>query len=382
MSDVVPAVFWASALLLAYTYLGYPALVWLWASLRARPERDADGEPRVSVLIVGHNESSRVRARIQNLLALDYPADRLEILFGSDGSTDDTAEAAREFEPSGVIVIAFERRRGKAAVLNDLFAKARGEIVVCGDARQRFDVRALRALVGPFTDPRVGVVSGELILTDGAGARSVGAGVGFYWRYEKFIRRHESRVDSVVGATGAIYAARRALVEPIPDDTVLDDVLIPLRIARRGYRILFEPRARAYDRVAATAREESTRKIRTIAGNFQLLVRERWLLSPWQNRLWLQTVSHKALRLATPLLHVAAFATNLALAASPLYRWTLAAQVLFYTAALAGYALRDCRRRVPLLSVPYVICLLAGTTIIGFVRFATRRQHVTWDRAG
>jgi len=130
-----------------------------------------------------------------------------------------------------------------------------------------------------------------------------------------------------------------------------------------------------------SAREEFIRKARTIAGNFQLFARERWLLNPARNRLWLQTVSHKGLRLTTPLFHVGAFATNLSLAASPLYRWTLAAQLLFYTAALAGYALRHHRRRVPLFSVPYIVCLLATTTIVGFLRFATRRHHVTWDGA-
>jgi len=372
--------FWVSVLLVGYTYLGYPALMGAWAALRSRPPRSLGGKPMVSVVIVAHNEAMRIAGRLENLLALDYPRDRLEVLLASDGSTDGTPERARAYVQAGVRVISFETRRGKSAVLNDLVGKARGEIVVLADARQRFETGALRALVGPFANPQVGAVSGELILTENAEGTAVGEGVGFYWRYEKFIRRSESRVDSAVGATGAIYAIRRDLFEPIPEDTILDDVLIPMRIARRGYRVLFEPRARAFDRAAATAGEEFGRKVRTIAGNFQLFAREVWLLNPFRNRLWLQTVSHKGLRLLSPLFLIAAFWANLLLADAPFYRWTLVGQIIFYGAALAGYARRDARRKFPLLIVPYVLCLLSWATVVAFLRFLTGRQRVTWEK--
>jgi len=372
--------FWVSVLLVGYTYLGYPALMGAWAALRSRPPRSLGGKPMVSVVIVAHNEAMRIAGRLENLLALDYPRDRFEVLLASDGSTDGTPERARAYVQAGVRVISFETRRGKSAVLNDLVGKARGEIVVLADARQRFETGALRALVGPFANPQVGAVSGELILTENAEGTAVGEGVGFYWRYEKFIRRSESRVDSAVGATGAIYAIRRDLFEPIPEDTILDDVLIPMRIARRGYRVLFEPRARAFDRAAATAGEEFGRKVRTIAGNFQLFAREVWLLNPFRNRLWLQTVSHKGLRLLSPLFLIAAFWANLLLADAPFYRWTLVGQIIFYGAALAGYARRDARRKFPLLIVPYVLCLLSWATVVAFLRFLTGRQRVTWEK--
>jgi biofilm PGA synthesis N-glycosyltransferase PgaC len=386
MSDITlslwTVVFWGSALLLTYVYVGYPALAWARAALRGRPpERQSELSP-VTVLIVAHNEAAQVTGRIENLLAQDYPADRLEIVIASDGSTDRTVELARAWEPAGVSVIAFEARRGKSAVLNDVVPKARGEIVVLADARQRFDPGVIRALVERFGDPRVGAVSGELILTTAPGGTAVSRGVGFYWRYEKFIRRHESRVDSTVGATGAVYAIRRDLYEPIPEDTILDDVLIPLHIARRGYRVLFEPAACAWDRAAATAREEFARKVRTLAGNFQLFARERWLTRPRQNRLWLETVSHKGLRLLAPLLHAATFLASAALTGSLFYRSVFAAQVAFYAAALGGYATRNAIWRTPVLSVPYVICLLNFATVIGFARFIAGRQRVTWDKAG
>jgi poly-beta-1,6-N-acetyl-D-glucosamine synthase len=382
LSAICTVLLWGSALLLAYVYVGYPAVIWTWAALASRPGRRTAEEPSVTVLIVAHNEAAHIAAKLDNVLALDYPHDRLEIVLASDGSTDATVELARVWEPAGVSVIAFEARRGKPAVLNDLVPKAHGEIVLLADARQRFAPGVIRALVERFGDPRVGAVSGELVLTSGPEGTAVGHGVGFYWRYEKFIRRSESAVDSTVGATGALYAIRRDLFEPIAGDTILDDVLIPLRITRRGYRVLFEPVACAWDRAAAKAREEFARKVRTLAGNFQLFARERWLLDPRQNRLWLQAVSHKGLRLLTPLLHGAALAANVALAGSPAYRWLLLAQATFYAAALGGYASRNSRTRTPLLSVPYVICLLNCATVIGFLRFATGRQRVTWDRLG
>jgi len=375
----VELIFWVSVALLAYAYVGYPALVAARARLRPRPPARG-GEPTVSIVIVAHDEATRIGARIQNLLALDYPADRLEIVIASDGSSDGTPERARAWEPEGVTVVAFETRRGKPAVLNDVVPKARGEIVVMGDARQTFDARALRELVTPFGDAGVGAVSGELILR-ADGETHVGEGVGFYWRYEKFIRRHESRADSTVGATGAIYAIRRALFVPIPPDTILDDVLIPMTIARRGYRVLFEAGARAYDRPAATAREEFRRKVRTIAGTFQLFARGRWLLSPRQNRLWLQTVSHKGLRLLSPLLLLAIAGSNVLLLGHGLYRLSLGAQVVFYAAALLGWLTPNARTRIPFMGVPYVFCLLNWATAVAFVRFLSGRQRVTWDKA-
>ncbi len=376
---MIEALFWACIILLAYTYFGYPALIGARAAFRPPPPRARAHEPTVSLVIAAHNEAERTGARLENALALDYPRDRLEILLVSDGSTDGTVERARAWEPLGVTVLGFEGRRGKPAVLNDVVPKARGEIIVFGDARQRFDPQALRALVAPFADPEVGAVSGELILTNETGA-PVGEGVGVYWRYEKFLRRSESRVDSTIGATGAIYAIRRALFHPIPEDTLLDDVLIPARIVRRGYRVLFEPGARAWDRAAANPAEELTRKVRTIGGTFQLFAREQWLLNPFRNRLWLQTVSHKGLRLLGPLLLVVAFAANLPLLDRAPYRWTLGAQGLFYAAALAGHLLRKARRRIPLLGIPYVFCLLNWATVVALVRYLTGRLPVTWEK--
>jgi len=378
---IAVATFWLALLLLLYAYLGYPALIGAWARLRPHPVARGTSLPSVTIVVVAHNEADRIGARIDNLGALDYPRDSLEILIVSDGSTDGTAERALAHAPSGTRVVAFPARRGKPAVLNEIVPQARGEIVVLADARQRFDRGAVRALVAPFDDPEVGAVSGDLILTDEAGDTAVGRGVGAYRRYESFVRLSESRVGSTVGATGAICALRRSLFQPLPEDTLLDDVLIPMRIVRRGYRVLFEPAARAYDRAPATAREEFGRKTRTLAGNFQLLVREQWLWNPIGNRLWVQTVSHKVLRLMGPVLLVAAFASNLLLIGRTGYRLGFLAQLAFYAGALLGGLLRGRKGRFPLLSLPYTFCLVNGAALVGAFRFFTSRQRVTWDKA-
>ncbi len=372
--------FWSCVSLLVYVYVGYPILIGLWAPFRSRPPIREEACPHASIVVVAHNEGARIEHRISNLLALDYPEERLEILLASDGSTDDTAARARSYASDRIRVIEFESRRGKAAVLNEVVPQARGDIVVLADVRQRFAPGVLRALLGRFSDPQVGVVSGELILERHPFVNGVEEGVGFYWRYEKFIRATESQIDSTVGATGAVYAIRKSLFESIADDTVLDDVLIPMQIARRGYRVVFEREALAYDQAAPNASSELTRKVRTIAGNFQLFARNSWLLNPFQNRLWFQAWSHKLLRLLSPFALLGTFGANLLLLDKAPYQWTLGLQAAFYTAALAGCRWRNSARTPTLLSVPYMFCFLNWATALAFVRFASGQQGVTWER--
>lgn len=372
--------FWMAFLLLGYVCLGYPLVARIRAAVRPLRREKAPIEPTVSIIVAAHNEGRRIGARLENLLALDYPRERLEIIIGSDGSDDDTVAKAREYESAGVVVHAFPSRRGKPALLNELVPAAHGEIVLFADARQRFDPHAIRALVANFADPQVGAVSGELVIAAPDEGKTIGTGAATYWQYEKLIRSTESRSGSTVGATGAIYAIRKALFEPLPDDTILDDVLIPIRIARRGYHVVFEPAAKAFDAAPASGRDELIRKARTIGGLFQLFARERWLLNPRSNPLWFETVSHKALRLGLPILLATLLLANLALMELPQYQVTLAAQTVFYAAAAAGCGQSHARRRRMLLTLPYTMCLMSWATIVGFARFVTDRQQVTWER--
>ena len=374
-------IFFIAALLLFHAYFGYAMVLKLWAVLRPRPVLRRRVEPFVSVLIAAHDEADAIGARVRNLLELDYPGDRLEILVGSDGSTDGTGFVARRSGDARVHVVEFETRRGKPSVLNDLADRARGDLLLFADARQRYERHALRALVAPFADARVGGVGGALLIGRSGGG-ALGAGAGAYRRLDDALRADESWVDSTVGLSGAIYAIRADLFEPLPADTILDDVLTPMRVTRRGFRVVFEPQARAFDRAPASAHEEFSRKVRTLAGNLQLLSREPWMLSPLRNRLWFQTVSHKGLRLLGPVLLLLMLVASVRLAPGSPFAVLLFGQAFFYAAATAGWLLRDLPQAPRLLGFPYTFCLFNAAAAVAIARFLLRRQTVTWRRTG
>jgi cellulose synthase/poly-beta-1,6-N-acetylglucosamine synthase-like glycosyltransferase len=266
------------------------------------------------------------------------------VIVVDDGSRDGTSAAVADLAESGRIVLVRQENAGKAAALNAGVAAARNEILVFADARQRFAVDALRHLVAPFADPRIGGVSGELMIDAEAadGARTtdgsaVSEGVGLYWRYEKWLRQRESDIGSTLGVTGAIWALRRAAWRPLPANTLLDDVLTPMRVVLDGFRVVFASGARAFDVSSPDAGTERRRKVRTLAGNFQLLRLEPRLLVPGVNPVWLQFVSHKLGRLAVPYALVALLVSSAALAPTrAVYGVALALQVLFYVLAAHG----------------------------------------------
>ncbi len=292
--------FWCSFGFLFYTYVGYPLLMELWA--RVRPERLCPVErelPSVTVVIAAYNEQERIVARLQNLLAQRYPERLLDVIVVSDGSTDRTAEVVRELNHPRITLVELEQNRGKAVALNHGVERAGGQIVVFTDARQRFAPDAIDQLVKPFGDPRVGGTTGELLLCESEEGGEP-RGVGLYWRYEKMIRASESRVDSTVGATGAIYAIRRWLYRELPTGLILDDVLTPLNVTAQGYRLKMVREALAYDWLSETLAEEFQRKVRTLAGNIQLIQLAPWVMNPYKNRLFFQWFSHKFCRLLAP----------------------------------------------------------------------------------
>jgi biofilm PGA synthesis N-glycosyltransferase PgaC len=348
------AVFWLSVAVIVYVYAGYPVLLGAWARLvvlrSRRHAADAHRRPTpvlppVTVIIAARNEARRLPARIQNLLASDYPRDRLQIVVASDGSTDNTMDALAPF--AGAVELLLLPTGGKARALNAAVAHARHPILVFADARQRFAPDTIRRLVRHFERLSIGAVSGELVLDceTGQSGSSVGDGVGAYWKYEKWLRRREAIVGSTLGVTGAVYAMRRDLWRPLPAETILDDVLGPMRIVLRGYRVLFDDTALAFDETSKDVAAETERKVRTLAGNYQLVALEPRLLIPGLNPVWLQFVSHKLGRLAVPYALLAVLASSAWLAPqSWLYAAALGGQLLFYGLAAYG-AVLDRRRR-------------------------------------
>jgi cellulose synthase/poly-beta-1,6-N-acetylglucosamine synthase-like glycosyltransferase len=386
-------VFWLCLGLLVFAFAGYHALMWLWARQVKRgqpaalePVPDAD-LPRMTVVLVARNEEARVPGRVANLLGGDYPAGKLDVLLVSDGSTDGTAEAGRQ---AGARVLERPERRGKSACLNAGVGEATGEIVAFADARQEFAPDTLRRLAEAFARcPRAGAVSGSLeIAATGAGAAG---GVDIYWRLEKLLRHSEAVVDSAIGCTGAVYAVRRELWDAVPEDTLVEDVVIPMRIAQRapGWRVLFEPAAMAYDPQKLEPEKEKGRKRRTLAGNFQMIARyPHWLL-PGGHRLWWQLISHKYLRLGGPLFLLGMLLANLALAAFPpasggswillflngLYRITFLGQLAFYGLAVAGMLFPALKTKA--LSIPAGFVFLNLQVLEG-LSFFLKRRGVGW----
>lgn len=352
-------VFWASTCIILYVYLGYPLLVAVWARLDPRPVRKASASdhnawPSITIILAARNEAARLPERLSNLLDLPYPG-RRDLVVVSDGSTDGTAEAVADFAharqlSSATIRLVRLPAGGKPLALNAGVASATGEILVFADARQRFSTQALVELAANFSDDRVGGVTGELMLDceeADATDSSVGDGVGLYWKYEKWLRRNESAVWSTLGATGAIYALRRSLWSPLPAETLLDDVLAPMAAVLQGYRIIFEERAVAYDRASADAGAESRRKVRTLAGNYQILAQQPRLLLPVVNPVWVQYLSHKIGRLLVPWALLSVLISSALLAPSSwLYSAALTVQVGFYGLAGLGALMewRACRR--------------------------------------
>jgi cellulose synthase/poly-beta-1,6-N-acetylglucosamine synthase-like glycosyltransferase len=362
--------FWAALLLIVYAYAGYP--VWLrgLAAARRLPVRPGSDEPTVSVVIAAHNEQVNLPGKLRNLSELDYPRERLEIVVVSDGSTDETAEILGRAEGSIVAVILPEAR-GKAVALNQAVRVSKGKILVFFDTRQMVDADVLRQLCSCFADPGIGAVSGELLLVDAEG-RPAGDALGLYWRIEKIVRRLESASGSVVGVTGAIYAMRRELWTDLPEDTILDDVLVPMNVARAGKRVTFQPAAIARDRVQGSDREFA-RKVRTLTGNYQLLRLAPWLLTP-SNPLLFRFVSHKLLRLAVPFLLAILLASS-ACAHGLFYKAAFAAQLIFYGLAGLGW-ITPAMRRFRLVSVAETFTMLNVAAAVAFYNFAAGRDKV------
>ncbi|MGC2369216.1 MAG: glycosyltransferase family 2 protein, partial [Candidatus Sulfotelmatobacter sp.] len=263
-------VFWVSAFLIAYTYVGYAAWLWLQAQLFPWPVMRMRQELPISIVMVVRNEERVLEDKLGNLLSLDYSPELCQIVIVSDGSTDRTEEILREHvDNPRVQVVMNQLSRGKASGLNDAFNLAHGDLVIFTDARQKIEPGALRVLAESFADPDVGCVSGELMLGD-LDSGETGRGMGLYWRIEKQVRELEAASGSVVGATGALYAVRRDLLTAVPEGTILDDVYIPMQVVKQGKRVVFEPRARAWDSPDLGGGLEFARKVRTLSGNYQL----------------------------------------------------------------------------------------------------------------
>ncbi|HZP65765.1 MAG TPA: glycosyltransferase family 2 protein [Rudaea sp.] len=341
------AIFWISAAIIAYTYVGYAVLVALYARRHTQLPLQAPATPAVTVVIAAYNEARRIGERVRNVLALDYPADKLSVVVVSDGSEDGTERAAAVGD-ARVRVVSLPHNVGKAAALNAAFVAVETEYAVFSDARQRFAPDALRRLMAPFADPRVGAVTGELEIAERMPTGAKAATDGLYWRMEKRLREGEARVGWLHTVTGAVYALRTELFRALPAGLLLDDMWIPLHVAFAGRRIWMARDAIAYDEPSASVGEEYRRKLRTLAGNWQLIARMPRLLDPRANPVFFPWLSHKLLRLVAPWALVAAWWSS-ARAEGAIYEFAFYAQTAAYAGAAFALVAPRIAARIPLL---------------------------------
>jgi len=343
------AVFWVSIALLAYTYVGYAVLIRVLS--RRSGIADSALTPPLTVVIAAYNEAARIAARVRNVLEQDYPAQNLSVIVVSDGSTDGTERAAAVEDPR-VRVIALAQNGGKAVAINAALENVQTEFVVFTDARQRFAPDALKRLLAPFADAQVGAVSGELEILDNFSESDRPphpAPIGLYWRMEKSLRDGEASIGWLHGVSGAIYALRRELFTPLPAGTILDDMWVPLHVVFAGRRIAMARDAVAFDSSSAGSHEEFRRKVRTLAGNWQLIARLPRLLSPLRNPVWFAWMSHKFLRLIAPWALIAAW-FSAAFAPGGFYHAMWILQTLAYVAALFALIAPHRAAKIPLLN--------------------------------
>lgn len=387
---MIARLFWFCVGSIAYVYAGYPALLALLARTRPRPKPYPAATPSVTLLIAAYNEQAVIGEKLENTLALDYPADRLQIIVAADGSDDGTPDLVRAFAGRGVELSYSPPRRGKMAAINRAMAQGRGEIVVFSDANNLYASDALRELTAPFADPTVGAVSGAKQILKGDGA--LGESEGMYWKYESFIKEQETRLGCCTGVAGEIFALRRDLWELAPDGIINDDFYLAMRLVRRGYNVVYAPNARSAERVAPTVQDEVARRARIIAGRYQAIALAPQLL-PFRRPLiiW-EVVSHKFMRPLVPLAMVGALLTNLVAVARPSRRdglWGLGApthwvmlglQASFYTLAWLGNRVERDGKWGKLLYLPTFLVNSNGAAVIGLYRFLRGRQTTLWER--
>jgi biofilm PGA synthesis N-glycosyltransferase PgaC len=369
----VPTIFWISICVPMYAYIGYPLVLTSLALAIRRPIKKQPITPMVSLLVPAYNEANVIAHKIRNLMMLDYPSDRIEIVIASDGSSDQTVEIARSLAGGTRIrILAFPKNRGKLATQNASIAELRGELIVLSDASAMLQPDSIRRLAENFADPRVGAASGLYRIVK-ANQANIGASEAIYWRYETFLKMQESQLASTLGAHGALYAIRKELYPYPPQGTINDDYVIPLSVLRKGFRSVYEPSAVAYEEA-----QEMTgfgRRVRIMVGNIQQLREIRGLLYPFRPVELFFFLSHKLCRLLVPFAMLVTLVTNALLLDSPLCAAIFCAQLIFYFLVACG---ATWQLRPKLLMLPYYFSMINLAAFFGFYHVLMRRRGLAW----
>lgn len=381
--------FWISIAVILYTYLGYGLLLFLLLKIKGllfgkKAIPNPGYTPSVTVVVAAYNEAYCIEEKILNTLALNYPTDKIRFVFITDGSTDETPAIIAKYPQ--ILGMHEPGRSGKIAAVHRAMSKVETEIVVFTDANTMLNKDAILLMCRHYQDEKVGAIAGEKRVQIDESADAT-AGEGFYWKYESKLKKWDSELYSVVGAAGELFSIRTNLYEPVESDTILDDFMISMNIALKGYKIVYEPDAYATELASANTGEELKRKIRIAAGGVQSTIRLRALLLPFkQPVLSFEYISHRILRwVVTPYLMIVALFINIGLVANlgfaNIYGMMLFGQLLFYSAALLGWVMEQRQLKVKVFFIPYYFCLMNYAVIAGFVRYFFGEQSVLWEKA-
>ncbi|WP_256010598.1 glycosyltransferase family 2 protein [Desertivirga xinjiangensis] len=382
---------WLAIFIIFYTFLGYGILLYLLVRLRRilkgkriLPLIDADRLPSCTLVVAAYNEESFIQEKIADTLALNYPADRLKLVFVTDGSNDRTPQIISTYPE--IRLMHRPERLGKIAAVHRAVETIDTEVIVFTDANTFLNKGALLNICRHYADKTVGAVAGEKRVMADEQADASAAGEGFYWKYESTLKKWDSELYSVVGAAGELFSVRRELYEPVDKNAILDDFMISMLIAKKGYRIIYEPEAYASETASADVSEELKRKVRIAAGGIQSIIWLKSLLNIFKyGTLSFQYISHRVLRWTiTPFLLILAFLLNLIIALQPeeqLYQILLAGQILFYLFAFIGLVLEKKQLRIKVLFIPYYFCIMNYAVLAGIRRYIKKQQSSVWEKS-
>jgi len=371
-------IFWLMIFIIAYTYFGYSLLIYLISLMVNNKVNKKDIEPSVTFLITAYNEEESIRRKLENTLSLDYPKDKLEIIVASDGSTDRTDEIVKEFKERGAILHRIEGRVGKTETQNRAVKMAKGDIIIFSDATTEYKKDAIKKIVRNYNDPTVGAVSGRYEYIDPKGTQ-VGLATILFWRYENFIKSRQTRIKTITGACGCIYSVRRELYELLRRD-VISDLVEPLKILEKGYRIAFESKAVAYEQTTERSSQEFNMRIRVISRGMNGLLNVKGLLNPFRyGFVSFQLFSHKVLRWLIPFFVTILFFSNLALLGNRFYNLIFILQAFFYLFALLGWIVDYFNIRIKLFSLPLYFCVVNLASAVSLIKTIWGEKHIVWE---
>lgn len=379
-------IFWISAFLIFYHFIGYGLLITLLSKLKKKqqplPELSDYDLPEVSLVIAAYNEEEIIDEKIKNSFALDYPSDKLKVHFITDGSTDRTTEIISYYDQ--LRLWHKPMRAGKIAAINRIMPQIQSHITIFSDANVMINREGIKQLISHFQNNRIAVVSGEKTIVKKDFDNASGSGEGFYWKYESYLKKKDAEWNTLVGSAGELFAMRTHLFTPVEQGTLIEDFVMTMRIAADGYKVAYEPKAMALETASESVSEEKKRKIRISAGGIQAVIKLLPLLNFFKyGKLSFQYISHRALRwtlIPIALLSMLVLSTLLA-ETHWIYELAFRGQTIFYLLAFAGYALREAKTSTKFIHVPYYFVFMHLCVVLGWIKYFRGKQSVTWEKS-